>query len=370
MIATEINKDYYYMQKALELAERARGATSPNPMVGCVIVKNGKIIGEGYHKKAGEAHAEIVALNSAKEDTKHSTFYITLEPCNHYGKTPPCAPSIVEARPHRVVIAMKDPNPLVAGKGIELLKSSGIEVEVGILEESARKLNEIYIKYITDKVPFVIAKWAMTMDGKIATVTGDSKYISCAESLKKTHEIRNSVDAILVGGHTVLRDNPSLTVRFCDVKHKSPIRIILDTKEGLRDNLFVLTDKKAPTWIITPYNREYVNADKTIKITNEEDKLVSLTGLIKELGKYEITSLLIEGGGKTLSSAFSEGIIDKIYCFICPHIFGGAEAITPVMGQGIAKNVDESIKLKIEKTTHIGTDICIEAYVIKQKGVS
>ncbi len=362
----DTNKDIYYMRKALELAEKGRGNTSPNPMVGCVIVKNDKIIAEGYHKKAGTPHAEIDALNNAVEDVRNSTIYVTLEPCTHFGKTPPCVTKVIEARPKRVVIAMQDPNPLVAGKGIEALKSSGIDVIVGILEEEAHKLNEIFMRYITKRIPFVIAKWAMTMDGKIATVTGDSKYISAGDSLKFVHKLRSEVDVVLIGGKTALKDNPLLTVRHIEGEYKNPIRIILDTKEGLSEDLNVFKDKTiAPTWVITSDSKDYPFADRVIKLKSTDKGYISLKNLMEELGKLEITSVLIEGGGRVFASALQEAIVDKIYCFLSPKIFGGEHAISPVMGLGIAQSVNEAINLRISSVKQLNHDILIESYVIK-----
>ncbi len=354
------------MRKALELAEKGKGNTSPNPMVGCVIVKNDEIIGEGYHQKAGGPHAEIVALNSAKEDVSNSTIYITLEPCTHFGKTPPCVQRVVDAHPVRVVIAMQDPNPLVAGKGIETLKASGISVEIGVLEEEARKLNEVFIKYITQKVPFVIAKWAMTIDGKIATISGDSKYISSYDALKFVHRLRSEVDAVLVGGRTVIKDNPLLTVRHIEGEYKNPVRIILDTQNGLPEDLNVFKDRTtASTWVVTAYKRKYAFADVTIELEPDKNGHVPLTELMKKLGELGITSVLVEGGGNVFSSAFQAGIVDKVLCFVCPKIFGGEHAMTPVMGSGLAEKVNEALNLRIASLKNIGRDALIECYVIK-----
>lgn len=362
----DINKDIYYMKKALELAEKGRGRTSPNPMVGCVIVKNDKIIAEGYHKKAGEPHAEIDALNNAVEDVSNSIIYVTLEPCTHFGKTPPCVTEVIKTHPKKVVIAMQDPNPLVAGKGIEALKSSGIDVKIGILEEEARKLNEIFIQYITQRTPFVIAKWAMTIDGKIATVTGDSKYISAEDSLKFVHKLRSEVDAVLIGGKTAIKDDPLLTVRHVEGEYKNPIRIILDTKQGLPENLNVFKGKTiAPTWVITPYDHDYPFAERVIKLKSTDKGYISLKNLMEELGKLEVTSVLIEGGGSVFASALQEGIVDKIYCVLSPKIFGGEHAISPVMGSGIAQSVNEAINLRISSAKQLNHDILIESYVIK-----
>ena len=216
------------MKEALALAMKAEGLTSPNPVVGAVLVKGNKVVGSGYHKRAGSPHAEIVAIKSAGQKTNGSTLYINLEPCNHYGRTPPCAPEVIKAGIKRVVIAMQDPNPIVNGKGIKKLKSAGIDVEVGILEQDARKINETYIKYITKKMPFVVLKWAMSVDGKIATHTGDSKWISHEASRNFTHRLRGKFDAILIGINTLLKDNPQLTTHGLGVKE--PKRIVVDDR--------------------------------------------------------------------------------------------------------------------------------------------
>ncbi len=352
------------MQRALELAELGRGKTSPNPMVGCVIVKNNKIIGEGYHEEAGKPHAEINALNNTTEDPEGSTIYISLEPCVHFGKTPPCVPKLIEAKPSEVVIAMQDPNPLVCGKGISALRSAGINVIVGILEEEAKKQNEAFIKYITTRKPFVVAKWAMTIDGKIATENRDSKYISSLESLKFVHELRNEVDCILIGGNTAVIDNPYLTPRLVSKKLSKPrIRIILDKKAGLSEDLNIYKSRDiAETWIVTSIpDRRYPNADKTIYLPPKDGK-TPLTKLMEYLGEKQVTSVLIEGGGETFASAFSEGIVDKIYAFIAPLIFGGRNSPTPVEGECLVKSVSESFKFRIDKITQMGKDVLIIAY--------
>lgn len=361
---SEYQKHIYYMQRAIELAELGRGRTSPNPMVGCVIVKNDRIIGEGYHEEAGKPHAEINALNSLTESPEGSTIYISLEPCVHYGKTPPCVPRIVEAKPHEVVIAMKDPNPIVCGKGIAELINHGIKVTVGILEEVVKKQNEVFIKYITTKKPFVIAKWAMTIDGKIATKNKASKYISCLESLKLAHKIRDEVDAVLIGGNTAIIDNPLLTPRYIEKPSNKPkIRVILDKKSGLPDNLNIFKHKEGvETWIVTTNpERKYPNAERVLCIPSLNGK-IPLGKLIEELGNEKITSLLIEGGGETLASAFSENIIDKIFIFLAPIVIGGKDSITPVEGNGLVENIASAINFKIERVTQSGRDILIEAY--------
>lgn len=360
----DYQKHIYYMQRAIDLAELGRGRTSPNPMVGCVIVKGNRIIGEGYHEEAGKPHAEVNALNNLLESPEGSTIYINLEPCVHHGKTPPCVPKIIEAKPYEVVIAMQDPNPLVCGKGISALREAGIRVIVGILEETARKQNEVFLKYITTQKPFVIAKWAMTLDGKIATENRESKYITSGESLKLVHSLRSEVDCILVGGNTALIDNPYLTPKLVSKKSNKPtIRIILDKKTGLPENLNVFKYKElAETWIVTTVKgRKYSYAEKVIYLPPHKGK-ISLASLLEKLGEMQLTSILIEGGGETLASAFSEGVVDKTYTFVAPTIIGGKHSLTPVEGSGIAKNIAEGIKLRFEKVIPTGRDILIVAY--------
>ncbi|MCX8064563.1 MAG: bifunctional diaminohydroxyphosphoribosylaminopyrimidine deaminase/5-amino-6-(5-phosphoribosylamino)uracil reductase RibD [Candidatus Hydrogenedentes bacterium] len=360
----EYQRHIYFMRRAIELAELGRGKTSPNPMVGCVIVKNGKIIGEGYHEEAGKPHAEINALNTLTESPEGTIIYISLEPCIHYGKTPPCVPKIIEAKPSEVVIAMQDPNPLVSGKGISELRNQGIKVTVGVLEHEAKKQNEVFIKYITTKMPFVIAKWAMSIDGKIATKSKNSKYLTSIESLRLVHKIRNDVDSILIGGNTAIIDNPYLTPRLVEkTSNRTKIRVVLDKKSGLPENLNIFKFKEgAETWIATPFSdRRYKSADRVIVIPPVEGK-IPLGKLMEELGKENITSVLIEGGGETFSSAFSEGLIDKVFVFIAPTIVGGKDAPTPIEGNGLAETVADGINLRIENIINSGRDIVIIGY--------
>lgn len=360
-----------YMQRALELAKKGEGFVNPNPLVGAVIVKDNKIVGEGYHEAFGKVHAEVNALKMAGKEAKDAEVYVTLEPCSHYGKTPPCAEALVKAGVKKVVIAMKDPNPVVSGRGIEILKNNGIEIVCGVLEQEAKKLNEIFIKYITTKFPFVIMKTAMTMDGKIATVTGESKWISGKTSREYVHKIRNRVMGIMVGIGTVLMDNPMLTTRLENGKGKSPTAVILDSKLRIPLDAKILETLIQRDIIIA--TTENADIDKKIKLENlgvkfiiseDEKGKVDIEKIIRELGNMGIDSVLLEGGSSLNFSAVKAGVVDKVMCFIAPKIVGGEKAKTPVEGTGIS-NINEAIKLCKIKAQNIGEDILIEGYIHK-----
>ena len=355
--------DEIFMREALRIAKNAQGRVSPNPLVGAVIVKDGRIIAEGWHRKAGTPHAEIHALNMAGELAKNSTMYVTLEPCSHYGRTPPCANRIVDAGIKKVVIAMKDPNPLVAGRGIEILRAAGIEVEVGILENDARRLNEVFLKYITQKMPFVTAKFACTLDGKISTVTGESQWISCEESRNFVHNLRDVNDGIMAGIGTV-KDNPALTARVAG--GKNPVRIIVDSKARTPLDSKILNDGAAKTIIAVTSNApaEKIDALKNLgaEIIIAGNSKVDLKILLRELASREITSILLEGGGTLNFSMFRAGLIDKVFAFVAPKILGGQNALTPVEGAGVEKLFD-AVQLENLTAEKIGTDILICGYV-------
>lgn len=360
------------MVRAMELAKKGEGFTNPNPLVGAVIVKNERIIGEGYHQKYGENHAEINAFNNATEDVKGATMYVTLEPCSHYGKTPPCADAIVKKGIKKVVIGMKDPNPVVSGNGIEILRSNGIEVEVGVLEDELKKLNEIFIKYITTKTPFCILKTAMTLDGKIASYTGDSKWITNELSRKYVHRLRHRVSGIMVGINTILKDDPLLTARLENIESIDPVRIVVDSRARVPLNAKVLhINSKANIIIATT---ELADNDKIksledlgadIIVTPLRANKVDLNYLMKELGNRKIDSILLEGGGTLAFSALKEGIVDKVNFFIAPKILGGKEAKTPVGGEGI-EFVKDAIQLENMKIHKFGVDFMIEGYIKKE----
>ena len=357
--------DEIYMNEALKIAANARGRTSPNPLVGAVIVKDNRIIAEGWHRQAGTPHAEINALNMAGDLAKDSTLYVTLEPCSHFGRTPPCANAIVNAGIKKVVIAMTDPNPKVAGRGIEILKNFGIEVEIGILEEQARRLNEVFIKWITTQKPFVTLKTAMSLDGKIATATGQSQWITSEESRRKVHELRDINDAIMVGIGTVLADNPSLTTRIDG--GKNPIRIIVDSQLRTPINANVIVDGQAKTIIATTKNAPTDKVEALKKSGVEiifcgDDRRVDLNILMNELASREITSIFVEGGGTLNFSLLENHLVDKFFAFIAPKIIGGREALTSVEGDGFS-DLNKAINLKNITTEMIGEDILISGIV-------
>lgn len=366
-----MDQDKQYMQMALELAAKARGRTSPNPMVGAVIVKNGEIVGKGFHAKAGSAHAEVVALAEAGEQARGATIYVTLEPCCHYGKTGPCTEALIKAGVKKVVVAMTDPNPLVAGKGIAKLKNAGIEVECPVLEQEAKRLNEVFIKYITSRKPFVVLKAATSLDGKIATATGESKWITGQLAREYGHRLRDSYDAIIVGVNTVISDDPSLTARLPEGRGKDPIRIILDSAARTPTAAKVLTQLSAAHTIVAtteaaPAERRasLMAAGAEVIVVPGNSSRVDLVKLMEMLGEKQITSVLIEGGGMVNGSALGGGIVDKVAWFMATKIIGGDGAPGPVRGPGIEylKDAPQLLDVSIET---LDKDILITGYTAK-----
>ena len=362
------------MKEALDLSLLGAGFTSPNPLVGAVIVKDERIIGEGYHQHYGGSHAEVNAIKNSTEKVVGATIYVTLEPCSHYGKTPPCADLLVENKFKRVVIATLDPNPLVAGKGVEILRKKGIEVVVGVMEEEALKINEAFIKYISTKKPFCILKTAMTLDGKIATHTGESKWITNEKSREYVHEIRNKVTGIMVGVDTVIQDNPSLTTRLTNKEGNDPIRIIVDSTLRVPLEAKVLKMNSGKRTIIATTDRADDSKLKELKkyqnvqvvVMPSKDLRVDLTYLMKWLGEQNIDSILVEGGSTLNFSMIEDGLIDKVVSFIAPKILGGDQAKTPIGGRGIA-NIVDAIILRDFKVSTFEEDIMIESYIRKEK---
>lgn len=358
--------DYDYMRMALNLALRAQGKTSPNPLVGAVIVKNNKVIARGFHRRCGTDHAEIVALKDAKEKARGATLYVTLEPCSHVGRTPPCVDALIRSGVARVVIGMIDPNPVNNGKSVAGLRRAGIRVKVGFLQEELKKINESFIKFIKYKMPFVVVKCAQTLDGKIATAGGQSKWITSQQSRNYAHRLRDDFDAIMVGANTVLRDNPRLNAAD---KKKRIKKIIADThlKISLSANLFkntrpedviIVTSQKAPAVKINKFRKKGVN----VIVCPHAKKGVDLKWLFKELARKEITSVLIEGGSKIIGAALKAKLVDKILVFIAPKIMGDACALSSVSGS-IIKNVNAAIRLRDWTLKKIGEDILIEGYL-------
>jgi len=361
--------DEDFMRLALQLAEKGRGSTSPNPMVGAVIVKDGIIVGKGYHKAAGMEHAEVEAIKDAGEKTKDATLYVTLEPCNHYGKTPPCTDLILKSGIKKVVVAVKDPNPLAAG-GLKRLEEAGIETRVGVLEEDAKRLNEAFFCYVAKQRPFVIWKAAMTLDGKIATATGDSRWVTSKSSRRLVHKLRSYVDAIVAGRGTLAADDPELTVREAEAQ-KKPLRVIFDSHLSLPLTLKVFNDQKAPTLVYTTNEapltkKEMLNAKGVeVVLTSEKEGRVNIREALNDLYSRQITSLLLESGGELTFSFWEEEIVDKIFLFIAPKIVGGRTAPTPVSGKGKEK-MEDAFKISLWEWAKSGEDFLITAYPEKE----
>lgn len=328
--------DEYFIDETLKLAKKAKGWTNPNPMVGAVIVKKGQIVARGYHKRVGLPHAEIEALNAAKTSVQGATLYVNLEPCTHYGRTPPCVDAIIQSGIKRVVCSMPDPNPKVHGRGIAKLKEAGITVSVGFREKESRTLNEAFFTFHEKKRPFVAIKFAASLDGKIATYTGDSKWITNKNARLFARKLRGEYQAILVGINTVMRDNPHLGVR--GVGKREPVRIILDSNLDIPLNSQVLRDNNvliATTVHVSKDKRELLTK-RGIPILTFENKNIPLKELLFSLRSKEIISILVEGGGNILGSFVDEKIIDKVYAFYAPILIGGGKAVT-IQGRGINK---------------------------------
>ena len=363
---TDMEQDRQYMKMALELAQKGMGFTAPNPMVGAVIVKNGRIIGQGYHRKYGGLHAEREALAACTEEPEGASIYVTLEPCCHYGKQPPCVNAILEAGIRRVIIGSSDPNPLVAGKGIRILKDHGIEVTENILKEECDKLNEAFFYYIQNKKPYVVMKYAMTMDGKIAAYTGESKWVTGEAARIHVQEQRLKYTGIMVGVGTVLADDPMLTCRL--ENSRNPVRIICDSH--LRTPLtskIVRTAKTIPTILASSSKdqqkiKNYEELGCQVLYVPEKNGHIDLNRLMELLGAAKIDSILLEGGGSLNWSALESGIVQKVQTYIAPKLFGGEEAKTPVEGKGFPDPAS-AVLLKNSEIIRLGDDFLIESEV-------
>lgn len=366
--------DEEYMRQALAVARFAAGRTSPNPLVGAVVVNDGRIVGQGWHRKAGTPHAEVHALRQAGDLANGAALYVTLEPCSHYGKTPPCAEAVIQSGIKRVVVAMRDPNPLVAGRGLEALRRAGIQVEEGILRAEAEALNEVFLKWITTRCPFVALKMAMTLDGKIATAAGQSKWITNEASRRYAHQLRDFYDGILVGIGTVLADDPSLTARLPE-GGKNPTRIVLDSLARTPVSSQLVTDQKAPTIIAVteraPQERIERLKRRGVEVfvfPSDAKGNVSLRPLLQQLGQNEICSLLVEGGSSVNGAFVTQGLVDRVHAFIAPKLVGGMKALTSVGGEGIAA-LSEACRLEDLKVQTLEGDLLITAKVVKEEAV-
>ena len=366
-----LSYDEKYMRLAMQLAGNAIGRTSPNPLVGAVIVKDNRVVGCGWHRKAGTPHAEVHALNQAGELAQGADVYVTLEPCAHYGKTPPCAKALVEAKVKNVYGGLLDVNPKVAGKGFKILEDAGIHVEYGFLQDELRKQNEVFFKWIEHKKPFIVLKAAMTLDGKIATATGQSKWITNETSRAYGYKLRDIYDGIMVGINTVIEDNPMLTARVDG--GKNPIKIVVDSSLKIDINANVVQDKSAKTIIATT---DKANKDKILKlqaqdvdvivVDKDENDKVDIEKLLDILGQQNICSILVEGGATLSGSFVAKKLVDKVYFFIAPKIIGGKEAKTPVAGTGIL-NLQEALALKDIQIEKLEEDVLIIGRVDKDK---
>jgi diaminohydroxyphosphoribosylaminopyrimidine deaminase/5-amino-6-(5-phosphoribosylamino)uracil reductase len=360
--------DEKYMSMALRLAAQARGRTSPNPMVGAVVVKNGRVIARGWHRKAGEPHAEAIALRKAGPAAKGATLYVTLEPCSHTVKrTPPCSPLVIQSGVKRLVVAMIDPNPRVSGGGIGAIEKTGIEVVTGILRAEAEKLNEAFIKHVTTGIPYVTLKIAQTLDGKIATATGESQWITGEKARQEGHKLRDGNDAIIVGINTVLKDNPSLTTRIPG--GRDPIRVVIDSGLRIPMNAKILTQKSSAGTIVAttagaPKSKikKLQDAGAEVLIVKAAQGRVDLKDLVKKLGKRDIMSVLMEGGAEINASALKAGIVDKVVMFIAPMLMTGADSLCSIGGISPLK-LGHAIRLSGVTSRLVGRDLMVEGYI-------
>ncbi|NOU61151.1 bifunctional diaminohydroxyphosphoribosylaminopyrimidine deaminase/5-amino-6-(5-phosphoribosylamino)uracil reductase RibD [Marinifilum caeruleilacunae] len=366
-----MSKNYEYMHRAFELAKKGIGRVNPNPLVGAVIVKDDKIIGEGYHEFFGGPHAEVNAFLSAKESVEGATMYVTLEPCSHYGKTPPCAEAIVKNKISKVVIGMLDPNPLVAGRGVKILEENGIEVNFGYLCEELSDMNRTFLKFIQSKTPYVVMKTAMTLDGKIASKTGDSRWVSNEKSRAKVHELRNELAGIMVGVDTVITDDPLLTTRLEDANGQNPVRIVVDSKARIPlDSKILNTSDQAKTILAVTESADPEKIQKVEEKGNQvikvkaKDQKIDLNNLMLKLGEQNIDGVLLEGGATLNFSALQSGIVDEVVSFVAPKIIGGAEAKSPVGGEGI-ELMKNAIELDDVKYEQLGQDLMLQGKIKK-----
>ena len=355
------------MRRALQLALRGRGHVEPNPLVGCVVWRDGRVVGEGWHQRFGGPHAEIEALARAGDQAAGSTVYVTLEPCCHHGKTPPCSEALIAARPRRVVVAMRDPFPRVDGGGLDALRQAGIDVEVGVLEEEARRLAAPYLKLVMHHRPWVIAKWAMTLDGRIATPSGNSRWISGEASRAEVHRLRGRVDAILVGSNTAAVDDPLLTAR--PPGPRAATRIVMDGAASLSpESQLARTAADVPVIVAVAGDADpskikcLAEAGCEVLHCAGSSHAERLARLLDELGRRQMTNLLVEGGSRLLGGLFDQRMIDEVYVFVAPKLIGGGSALSPLAGLGL-EPMSAAVHLQYAETTAHGDDLCIHGLV-------
>jgi diaminohydroxyphosphoribosylaminopyrimidine deaminase/5-amino-6-(5-phosphoribosylamino)uracil reductase len=362
-----------YMKTALSLARRGAGKTSPNPMVGCVVVKGGKTVGKGYHRAAGKPHAELEALSQAGGRARGSTLYVSLEPCCHWGRTPPCTDAIIEAGVREVVAAMEDPNPKVAGKGLKTLQRAGIKTTCGVLEGAARRLNEAYAKHVTSGLPFVTLKAGMSLDGKISTSSGESRWITGEASRDYVHRMRATSDAIMVGIETVLKDDPKLTARPRKGMGRNPVRVVVDSRLRVPLSAKIFDPRSdarvivATTGAANARKLEKLKAmDGAVVLSLEGPKgRVDLSLLMRDLGEMGIASLLAEGGSEVNASLLRDGLVDKVMFFLAPMIIGGRRSPGVIGGEGIVELTD-AVRLTEVRSRRLGEDLLVEGYIAKK----
>ncbi|BAD79498.1 riboflavin biosynthesis protein RibD [Synechococcus elongatus PCC 6301] len=366
------DRDRQYMQRCLELAAQAAGQTAPNPMVGCIIVQGEEIVGEGFHPAAGQPHAEVFALRQAGDRARGATLYVNLEPCNHYGRTPPCSEAVVAAGLKRVVVGMVDPDPRVTGGGIARLQQAGIEVTVGVEQAACEQMNEAFVWRVTQRRPFGILKYAMTLDGRIAASTGHSAWVSSPESRRQVHSLRSQVDAVIVGGNTVRLDNPRLTCH--DISDRHPLRVVMSRRLDLPLEANLWQTDIAPTLVFT---EETADRDRWRKLEDQGVEVVVRSPLTPsevsaELFNRGLSTLLWECGGTLAAAALREGLIQKLLAFIAPKLIGGPPGYSPVGDLGLLR-MDQALKVERSQWQAIGPDLCWTAYldlVSGQEGVS
>lgn len=363
-----LERDRTYMGRALALASRGRGRTSPNPMVGAVLVRQDTLVGEGFHAYAGGDHAEVLAVRAAGESAHGAVCYVTLEPCAHHGRTPPCTDALIRAGVSKVVAATYDSNPLVAGNGVQRLREAGVSVEVGLCEDEAVRLNEAYFKYIRTGEPLVLLKAALSLDGKLATRTGDSQWITGELARRRVHEIRNVVDAVIVGIGTVLRDDPMLTTRLEMQQGRDPLRVVVDSRGRLPFTARLLRSGSRPVLVAASPRisrarlRQLQEQGAEVMVLPPGEGGVSLPDLIHELGRRKITSLMIEGGGRLATSALQAGLVDKVILMLAPVLIGGKKAPTLLQGEGAEKLAD-ALRVRQVTVERIGDDLVLEGYL-------